>query len=47
MNLFITNEIINIEMVQVIIYKAIMIYAINLVIWYIVNMRLQKRVNVD
>lgn len=48
MNLFITNEIIDINMVKLIIYIAIITYSINLIIGYIVNLKLFKKgVNVD
>lgn len=48
MNLFFTNEIINIDTIKFIIYLAILIYTTTLVIWYIVNVKLfNKGVNVD
>ena len=48
MNLFFTNELINIDMIKFIIYLAIFIYTLTLVIGYIVNVKLFKKgVNVD
>ena len=48
MNLFITNEIINIEMIKTIIYLAIAIYSVSFIVVYIVNLKLFKKgVNVD
>lgn len=48
MNLFFTNEIININMIKVIIYIAIIIYTISLFVIYFVNLKLFKKgVNVD
>ena len=48
MNLFFTNEIVNIEMIKVIIYLAIFIYTLALIIAYIVNIKLfNKGVNVE
>ena len=48
MNLFFTNEIINVDMIKVIIYLAIIIYTITLIIGYIINLKLFKKgVNVD
>ena len=48
MNLFITNEIINIEMVKIIIYVAIIIYTLNIIIGYFINIKLFKKgVNVE
>lgn len=48
MNLFFTNEIVNIDMVKIIIYLSIIIYTVNLVIGYLVNIKLFKKgVNVD
>jgi len=48
MNLFITNEILNIEMIWVIIYLAIIIYLITFVVGYFVNLKLFKKgVNID
>ena len=48
MNLFYTTEIINVDVIKLIIYLAIIIYTLTLVILYIVNVRLfNKGVNVD
>jgi len=48
MNLFYTTEIVNLEMVKVIIYLAIIIYIITLIIGYFVNIKLfNKGVNVE
>lgn len=48
MNLFITNEIVNMNMVKVIIYLAITIYTITLLAGYFINLKLFKKgVNVD
>lgn len=48
MNLFITNEVVNVDMVRVIIYVAIIMYLINLFACYFVNIKLfNKGVNVD
>ena len=48
MNLFVTNEMINVDMVKTIIYMAIIIYTITLFIGYFVNLKLfNKGVNVD
>jgi len=48
LNLFITNEMINIDMVKVIIYLSTAIYTITLIINYFVNIKLFKKgVNVD
>ena len=48
MNLFFTNEIVNIEMIKFIIYLAIVIYTVTLFIGYIINVKLFKvGVNVD
>lgn len=48
MNLFFTNDIINIDMIKVIIYLSITIYTIIYVIQYVINLRLFKQgVNVD
>lgn len=48
MNLFFTNEMINIDMVKVIICLSITIYIVTLFIGYIVNLKLfEKGVNVD
>ena len=48
MNLFITNEIINIDTIKTAIYLAFTIYTITLFIGYIINLKLFKQgVNVD
>ena len=48
MNLFFTNEIIDVGMVKIIIYMSIGIYIVTLVIGYVINMKLFKNgVNVD
>jgi len=48
MNLFITNEIINIEMIKLVIYTSIFIYSISFVVQYFINLKLfEKGVNVD
>lgn len=48
MNIFITNEIINVEMIKYIIYIAITIYTINLIALYFINVKLfTKGVNVE
>lgn len=48
MNLFVTNEIINVEMIKAIIYIAIVIYTVTLIIGYFINVKLFKKgVNVD
>ena len=48
MNLFFTNQIINVDMIKVIIYMAIVIYIITLILGYIINLKLFKKgVNVD
>lgn len=48
MNLFFTNEIVNIDMIKFIIYLAIIIYTITLFIGYFFNLKLFKKgVNVD
>lgn len=48
MNLFITNTIVNMGMIKVIIYLAIIIYTLAFVIEYIVNLKLFKKgVDVD
>lgn len=48
MNLFITNEIINIDMIKVIIYLSIIIYSLTLIINYFINIKLFKTgVNVE
>ena len=48
MNLFITNDIINIDMLKIIIYLSIFIYSISFIVFYIINIKLFKKgVNVD
>ncbi len=48
MNLFITNTVVNMNMVKVIIYMAIAIYTLTLVIGYFINLKLFKKgVNID
>jgi len=48
MNLFYTNEIINIETIKLVIYLAIFIYTFTLIAGYIINTKLfNKGVNVD
>ncbi len=48
MNLFITNEMINMSMIKVVIYLAIGIYTIGYIVWYFINLKLFKNgVNVD
>lgn len=48
MNLFITNEIVNIDMVKAVLYMAFAIYTTTLFIGYFVNVKLFKNgVNVD
>lgn len=48
MNLFITNEIVNIDMLKIVIYLAIIIYTITFIINYLINLKLFKKgVNVD
>lgn len=48
MNLFVTNEIINLEMLKVIIYLSIAIYFVTFVAGYIINLNLLKKgVDVD
>ena len=48
MNLFITNEIVNIEMVKFTIYLAFIIYTITIITIYILNLKLFKKgVNLD
>lgn len=48
MNLFFTNEIVNIDMIKFIIYLAIIIYTITLFIGYFFNLKLFKKgFNVD
>lgn len=48
MNLFITNEIINIDVVKIIVYIGMVIYTLNIIIYYLINIKLfEKGVNVD
>lgn len=48
MNLFFTNEIINIDTIKLIIYLAMIIYTVTFIIGHIVNIKLFKKgVNVD
>ena len=48
MNLFITNEIINVDMVKTIIYMSLFTYSVTAIINYLVNLNLFKKgVNVD
>ena len=48
MNLFITNEIINIDIVKFTIYLAFIIYIITIILTYILNIKLFKKgVNID
>lgn len=48
MNLFITNEIVNIEMLKVVVYMSMAAYTIILFVGYFVNLKLLKKgVNVD
>ena len=48
MNLFITNDIVNLDMIKIIIYLAIFIYIITFIIIYFINLKLFKKgVNVD
>ena len=48
MNLFVTNEIVNMSMLKVVICIAIVIYTITLIIGYFINIKLfNKGVNVD
>ena len=48
MNLFITNDIINIEMIKLIIYLSFFIYSISFIAFYIINIKIFKKgVNVD
>ena len=48
MNLFFTSDVINVDMIKVIIYMAIVIYTISLIIVYFINLKLFKKgVNVD
>jgi len=48
MNLFMTNEIINIDILKIIIYSIIILYSLTLLINYFLNLKLFKQgVNVD
>ncbi|MCI9585346.1 MAG: hypothetical protein HFH45_01765 [Bacilli bacterium] len=48
MNLFITNQIIDVEIVKVTIYLSIIIYTITLIIGYFINIKLLKQgINVE
>lgn len=48
MNLFFTNQIINVDIIKLIIYLSIIIYTIILIINYIINIKLLKKgVNVE
>ena len=48
MNLFITNEMINMSMIKVVIYLAIVIYTVSYIVWYFINLKIFKKgVNVD
>ena len=48
MNLFITNEMITMEMMKLVIYLAIIIYLITFLAGYLINLKLFKKgVNVD
>ena len=48
MNLFITNELVNVDMIKIVIYLAIIIYTITLIVGYLINVKLFKNgVNVD
>lgn len=48
MNLFITNDIINIDMLKIIIYLSFFIYSISFIAFYIINIKIFKKgVNVD
>lgn len=48
MNLFVTNEIVNMHLLREMVYVAIAIYTIILIVGYFVNLKLfQKGVNVD
>ena len=48
MNLFITNEIINVDVVKTTIYLAFAIYILTIIITYIINLKLFKKgVNID
>ena len=48
MNLFFTNEMINVEIIKMVIYLAIIIYLVTFIILYFINLKLFKKgVNVD
>lgn len=48
MNLFCTTEMINLDMINIIIYLSIITYTVTLIIGYVINTKLfQKGVNVD
>lgn len=48
MNLFFTNEIMNIDIIKLILYLAMIIYTLTLIVGYIINLNLFKKgVNVD
>ena len=48
MNLFITNTMVNMEMVKVTIYLSLIIYAVTFILGYMVNLNLFKKgVNID
>ena len=48
MNLFITNTMINVDMIKLVIYLAIIIYSITFVIGYLFNLKMFKKgVNID
>lgn len=48
MNLFFTNEIINVDMAKIIIYLSIIIYTITFIIGYLVNLKIFKKgVNIE
>jgi len=43
MNLFVTNQMINLDMVKMLIYMSIVIYIVDIIICYIVNIKLFKK----
>ena len=48
MNLFLTTEIVNVEVIKQIIYSTIIIYTLLIIIGYYINAKLfQKGVNID
>ena len=48
MNLFITNEIVNVDMIKTIIYMALFTYTVVAIINYIINLKIFKKgVNID